>query len=261
MDREAGATSVDSIFDWGMNRTIGEYFHPDTLAEIVAARSWFLKTRVDPTTSLLWAATAHILHGNSPTRSAGGHIRLRRSLQRGHFEPRQMRSRLTDKVGRLMSAHFEPHWCDGVATNRDVTLLDHRDGLADVILTSPPFFGSTRFHVNNWLRLWFCGWEPDRFDRERERFLEYRQARNFSVYEQVLSSLHGALRSGGLAVWHLGKNKKFDMAGELARLGQPWFSFEGCFDGTRDSMSEPWGFRTRHDTHASVSAPPCALGY
>jgi hypothetical protein len=80
------------------------------------------------------------------------------------------------------------------------------------------------------MRFWFCGWDSDTFDRERERFMEYLQAQDFSVYEQVLASIHGSMRMNGLSVWHLGKSSRFDMAGELARLGDPWFNFEGCFE-------------------------------
>ena len=27
----------------------------------------------------------------------------------------------------------------------------------DAVITSPPFFDSTRFYLGNWMRLWFCG--------------------------------------------------------------------------------------------------------
>ncbi|MDM8794981.1 SAM-dependent methyltransferase, partial [Klebsiella pneumoniae] len=28
----------------------------------------------------------------------------------------------------------------------------------DAIITSPPFFDSTKFYMTNWMRYWFCGW-------------------------------------------------------------------------------------------------------
>lgn len=228
IDAQADGADTGSVSGWGMNGQLGEYFNPRTLAEIVAARKWFLKTKLDPSVSLLWAAAAHILHGNRPYALSRRSHPITPFAPTGPFEYRSFLPRLTDKVERLLAADLGENWVGGRSTNRDVLSLRGPEDVADVIITSPPFFGSTRFHVNNWMRLWFCGWEPERFDSERERFLEYQQARDFTIYERVLASVHSVLRSGGLAVWHLGKSSRFDMATELIRLGDPWFSFEGC---------------------------------
>jgi len=230
IDTQTVGVDTGAVSGWGMNGQLGEYFDPRTLGEIVAARSWFLKTKLDTNVSLLWAAAAHILHGNRPYALSRRSHPITPFAPTGPFEYRAFLPRLTDKVERLLTADLGELWVSGRSTNRDVLSLRGLDGIADTVITSPPFFGSTRFHVNNWMRLWFCGWEPERFDRERERFLEYRQARDFAIYERVLASVHGVLRPNGLAVWHLGKSPRFDMATELTRLGDPWFSFEGCFE-------------------------------
>lgn len=230
VDSQAAQADTGSVSRWGMNGVLSEYFDRRTLAEIVAARSWFLKAKADPSVSLLWAAAAHILHGNRPYALSRRSHPITPFAPSGAYEHRRLEPRLTDKVDRLLAADLGEDWTDGRSTDRDVTSLVKRDGLADVVITSPPFFGSTRFHVNNWMRLWFCGWDPARFELERERFIEYQQARDFTIYENVLASVHDVLRTGGLAVWHLGKSSKFDMAGELTGLADPWFSFEGCFE-------------------------------
>lgn len=230
VDENSARSDPASVAGWGMNGVLGDYFNRRTLAEIIAARSWFLETRLDASVSLLWAAAAHILHGNRPYALSRRSHPITPFAPTGPSEYRALEPRLTDKVERLLAADLGDHWAGGRSTKRDVVSLDSRDGTADVILTSPPFFGSTRFHVNNWMRLWFCGWEPQRFDHERARFLEYRQSQDFSIYRQVLASAHSVLRPGGLAAWHLGKSRRFDMASELTRLGDPWFSLEGCFE-------------------------------
>jgi hypothetical protein len=230
MDTQVAQADTGAVSGWGMNGQLGEYFNSRTLAEIVAARSWFLKTKLDASVSLLWAAAAHILHGNRPYALSRRSHPITPFAPTGPFEYRAFLPRLIDKVERLLSADFGELWTGGRSTNRNVLSLHRQDGVADVVITSPPFFGSTRFHVNNWMRLWFCGWEPEKFDRERVRFLEHQQSRNFPIYEQVLASVYSVLRPNGLAVWHLGKTSRFDMAAELARLGDPWFSFEGCFE-------------------------------
>ena len=238
-----------SVAAWGLNGVLGEYFNDRTLAEIVAARSWFQRTTLDPSVSLLWAAAAHILHGNRPYALSRRSHPITPFAPSGPAEYRALEPRLTDKVGRLLSADLGDDWTKGQSTKRDVVSLDPRDGSADVILTSPPFVGSTRFHVNNWMRLWFCGWEPERFDRERQRFLEHRQSRDFTIYRRVLAAAHSILRPGGLAVWHLGKSQRFDMAGELSRLGDPWFSLEGCFEEDVTTC-QSHGISSQGATHA-----------
>jgi hypothetical protein len=53
---------------WGLNRPIAEYFHDDTLREVLAARAYFLSpnTTVTPEANLLRSSVMHILHGNRP---------------------------------------------------------------------------------------------------------------------------------------------------------------------------------------------------
>lgn len=229
LDQRAERAEPEAVAGWGMNRSLGEYFHPRTLAELLAARSWFLEREREPAADLLWAATAHLLHGNRPYALSRKSHPITPFAPSGPSEYRPLRPRLADKVERLLAADLGEEWADGIATQEDVTGL-RADARADVVITSPPFFGSTRFHSANWMRLWFCGWEPDQFKDERTRFIEYLQARDMAIYERVFAAVHATLRSGGIAIWHLGKSARLDMAVELTRLGDPWFSFEGCFE-------------------------------
>lgn len=45
----------------------------------------------------------------------------------------------------------------------------------DAIITSPPFYDSTRFYSANWMRLWFSGWEKDDFQTKPKDFVDETQ--------------------------------------------------------------------------------------
>jgi DNA modification methylase len=248
VDSGAADASLDPIQNWGMNGPMKEYFHAQTLKEIVSARSWLLQAPPDASTALLWSASAHILHGNRPYALSRRSHPITPFAPTGPKEHRPLAPRLEGKVQRLLDCDLGSEWADGISTNEDVASIDTSFRKADVVITSPPFFGSTRFHTNNWMRMWFCGWEPGNFETERRQFLEYRQARDFSVYEHVLAALHRSLKADGLAVWHLGKSRKFDMAQALAGLANPWFLTEGIFEEDV-SLCQSHGVSDQGTTH------------
>jgi tRNA G10 N-methylase Trm11 len=100
----------------------------------------------------------------------------------------------------------------------------------DAVVTSPPFFDSTRFYLANWIRLWFCGWERKDFKTQPLRFLELKQKECMRVYESVFRQARERLKPGGLFVMHLGKSSKCDMARELSKIAKPWFYTVDVFE-------------------------------
>jgi hypothetical protein len=236
-----------------MNGGLGEYFHPQTLTEIVAAREWLGDAPADTITAILWSAAAHILHGNRPYALSRQSHPITPFAPTGPMDYRALRPRLEAKVERLLAADLGGDWVDGTATNHDAVHLDIPGRKADVIITSPPFVGSTRFHTNNWMRTWFTGWDPSDFDKERQRFLEQRQAQDFSVYESVFAALRRSMRADGLAIWHLGKSRKFDMAREMVKLADPWFTVEGiCEEDVSECQSHGVSDQGTTHTHQFV---------
>jgi DNA modification methylase len=220
------APSLDprSIGDFGLNGPLVTYYHAHTFREILAARTW-LKTAPEDSSAvaLVASALAHILHGNRPYALSRRSHPITPFAPTGPTEYRPLEPRLRAKVARLLAAELPVEWRDGIVTENDVCALG--GGTADVIITSPPFYGSTRFHVNNWIRLWFCGWEPADFDVSRADFLESRQMRTLAIYRDVFRSVRSTLPKGGLAIWHLGLSKRKDMGAELAELASPEFEF------------------------------------
>lgn len=185
------------IAGWGLNGSLESYFHTETLKEVLSARTWFLAAPHDEVTAMLWAACAHILHGNRPYALSRRSHPLTPFAPTGRFEHKSIRPRLEQKIQRLLNDRPSGSWSDGVASNVDARDLSNSGKKADVIITSPPFYDSTRFHANNWMRAWFCGWDPADFAGERERFLEHQQSRDFGVYADVLRTFHQVLRPGG----------------------------------------------------------------
>ena len=100
----------------------------------------------------------------------------------------------------------------------------------DAVITSPPFFDSTRFYMANWMRLWFCGWGAADFKEKPQAFVDERQRKGFDVYESVFRQARARLRAGGVLVLHLGKSRKEDMANELRHVAEPWFHVADVFE-------------------------------
>ena len=98
----------------------------------------------------------------------------------------------------------------------DVFELDKKIelGSIDSIITSPPFFDSTKFYLANWIRLWFTGWNKKDFDIEKEKYLETKQKKDIAIYNKYFQVCYNILKSGGTIIMHLGVSKKANM-GEM----------------------------------------------
>jgi hypothetical protein len=94
---------------------------------------------------------------------------------------------------------------------------------ADWIITSPPFANSFRFYIQNWMRLWLCGWEPDDYKAADERFLDKKQQNDFDVYDSFFEMCNAVLKPDGKIILHLGKTAKYDMGEELQSRAAKWF--------------------------------------
>ena len=217
---------------FGFNGKLVEYYHPQTLREILAARRFFLSRReADASTMLVYASCLHILHGNRPyALSRRSHPIIPYSPS-GEFEYRSLIKRLKEKVKRSLSANLPADFVEGSVYWQDTTSWWplETDNL-DAVITSPPFFDSTRFYLANWLRMWFVGWSSSDFKGKSRLFVDERQKVGFEVYEPIIRQARERLKLGGVLVLHLGKSKKCDMALELARIGKKWFAHFDTFD-------------------------------
>lgn len=219
--------AYNAVRTFGLNGDIEEYYHKDTLEEVLLARKYFLSQPLDelsPSELLVMASLLHILHGNRPYALSRRSHPITPYAPSGDFEYRPLIPRVEDKVERSLNADIPFNFKEGNAFQADSTNwwpLEVDE--LDTIITSPPFYDSTRFHSQNWLRLWFAGWEPDDFNLKPSEFIDNRQKESFEVYEPLIRQSRERLKEDGVLVFHLGKSDQCNMAEELWSVAKPWF--------------------------------------
>ncbi len=222
---EPSALEVKEVKNLGFNGKIETYFEKNTMKEVILARRFFQNN--PPTSSaenFILAALLHILHGNRPYALSRRSHPITPYKPQGEFEYKSLINKLTEKVERSLSVELPSEFKEGHIYLQDATTWWPREiENLDAIITSPPFFDSTRFHVANWMRLWFSGWSKDDFASRPQGFVDDRQKVGFSVYEPIFRQSRERLKKNGVLVLHLGKSNKCDMAEVLQHLGKKWF--------------------------------------
>ncbi len=207
------------------NGPLPDYFHPRTLDEVLLARRFFRELSASRMgRSFVLACALHILHGNRPYAISRRSHPITPFAPTGAVEYKDLTAKLGAKVQRSLAAKLPPTFVSGTSLFQDATdpWPDDVDQL-DAIVTSPPFFDSTRFHLANWMRLWFTGWSGADFRSSPAKFVDERQKRGFDVYRPVLRQARERLKRDAVCLFHVGKSKKCDMAEEIARIARPWF--------------------------------------
>jgi len=225
------AREWESATAMSFNRRLIDYYDRRTLAEILLARRFFQeRPPADASESLVAASVLHILHGNRPYALSRRSHNTTPFAPTGPFEYRALIPRLRKKVERSLSIDLPPDFVEGRVFHQDATSWWPQEVVAlEAIVTSPPFFDSTRFYLANWIRLWFAGWERSDFDSKPRAFVDERQKKGLSVYGLVFRQARERLRPGGVVVFHLGKSRKCDMAKGLAEQARPWFRVADVF--------------------------------
>jgi tRNA G10 N-methylase Trm11 len=223
--REPTAGEHQAAEDIRFNGPLPAYFDARTFREILLARRFFLAHPPETASgSLVFASLLHILHGNRPYALSRRSHPITPFAPTGPAEYRPLLRHLRDKVNRSLEIGRPSGFVGGSVFHQDATMWWPREvERLDAIITSPPFFDSTRFYLANWVRLWFCGWEATDFKTQPLAFVEERQKAGFDVYEGVFRQARERLRPGGVMVLHLGKSRKCDMAKHLSTVAAPWF--------------------------------------
>ena len=121
---------------------------------------------------------------------------------------------------------------DGEVFHQDATLeWPYLIDSLDAVITSPPFFDSTRYYLSNWIRLWFSGWEKEDFHTKPLRFLELRQKETMRVYEEVFRQSRERLKTDGVLVLHLGKVTRQTWLVNCGKSQNPGSEFTTCLRG------------------------------
>lgn len=210
---------------FGFNGPINAYFDPSTLDEVILARRFFMQNPPSSAGScLVLSSMLHILHGNRPYSLSRRSHPITPFSPTGPSEYRALLPRLKAKVTRSVASARPDQFVEGKIFQQDATAHWPQEiEKLDAVITSPPFFDSTRFYLANWMRLWFAGWEDPDFAWRPQMFLDERQKLNMNVYESVFRQSRERLRAGGVMVLHLGQSRKCDMASEMEKIAAPWF--------------------------------------
>ena len=226
--RKVATGGLDAI---RFNGPLVSYFHKDTLREILIARKYFLENKPESGASaLVFSSLLHILHGNRPYALSRRSHPITPFSPTGPTEYRSLIHRLRQKVERCKSVAADVPNVHGRSYFQDVTKSWPRevDNL-DAIITSPPFFDSTRFHTANWMRLWFSGWEMEDFSERPADFVDERQKQSFAIYESIFKQASERLKPSGYFAVHVGKSTKCDMAAALQQVGERYLHFKDWF--------------------------------
>ena len=223
---------ITEVNNLGFNGKISDYYEARTLNEVILARRYFLRN--PPETSeerFVTASLLHVLHGNRPYALSRRSHPLTPYKPTGPYEYRPLVDRLGTKIHRVLDTSLPSDFKPGKVYFQDATgwWPSEIDQL-DAVITSPPFFDSTRFYLANWLRLWFAGWSERDFTICPSVFVDEKQKRGFEVYEPILRQARERLKHDGVVVMHLGKSVKCDMAKHLLKLSKQWFRSADLFD-------------------------------
>ena len=129
-----------------------------------------------PEEQFVFASLLHILHGNRPYALSRRSHPLTPYKPTGPYEYRSLIDRLRAKVERGLDEGLPVNFRPGKIFFQDATSWWPREvDQLDAVITSPPFFDSTRFYLANWLRLWFSGWSARDFEARPSVFVDEQQ--------------------------------------------------------------------------------------
>lgn len=215
------------------NRKLQEYYHIDTLKEIVAARNFFRnKSTLTGSEAVVFSSLLHILHGNRPYALSRTSHPITPFAPRGEFIYKNLIHKLKEKVTRTYKIELPGKYVIGKTYHSDFLDLEQfipKESL-DSIITSLPFFDSTRFYLANWIRMWFAGWDKEDFNKEKEKYLETKQVKNLDIYDGFFKICFNLIRNDGSLIMHLGFSKKANMAELLIPYAEKYFKIIGYFN-------------------------------
>lgn len=160
VDKKAPKADVSHVPEW-----IREFYHPQTMREIVVAFDELTKSEDYFLTGCLLGIMHHVRPGflSYPASHLVPYLRKSKYPQDEFpkmYEYRDLRSRLLAKVERAFKrTHFPDDWADRgyQVFNENSMALPIDDQSVDSIISSPPYFGALDYARDNRLRLWFLG--------------------------------------------------------------------------------------------------------
>lgn len=232
LNNTCNPNDYDQAKMFGFNKTLGDYYEDNTFREIILARNYYMNNPPQSTEDMLViSGLLHILHGNRPYALSRRSHPIVPYAPTGEYEYKSLIVKLREKVSKALAEPVPDNFREGKIFLQDTTMIWPQEITdLDAIITSPPFFDSTRFYLANWIRLWFTGWNNDDFKYQTRSYLEEKQKINFSIYEPIFRQAKERLKHDGVFVLHLGKSAKCNMGQELQRISRRWFKSADLFD-------------------------------
>ena len=181
---------------FGYNKTLGDYYEPQTFDEILSARQYFQQN--PPQTAedfLVISSLLHVLHGNRPYALSRKSHPIVPYAPSGDFVYKKLIDKVTGKVNKALAVEKPNNFVEGQVFLGDSTQM-WNDAINDLdaVITSPPFFDSTKFYMANWIRLWFLGWDEDVFEHEPANYVDERQKITFDIYDPIFENARESLK-------------------------------------------------------------------
>lgn len=217
---------IRKYMDFGFNGKLSSYFHEETYREILCARRFFLNKLMNLSVAeaMVFSCLLHVLHGNRPYALSRNSHPLTPYAPTGEYIYKNLIYHVENKMTTsLVKGNFEK-LPTGYAIFGDYLNLSKSDIKADAIISSPPFADSIKFYMQNWMRLWLCGWESEDYKNAENLFLDQKQRKDFDIYNSFFQTCFNILKPNGKVILHLGKTNKVDMAEELAKRAYDYFS-------------------------------------
>jgi len=203
-----------------MESEIRDFYHERTAAEILVARSCLRELsdnfQENDAALFLSACLVHLLHGNRPYALSRRSHNIIPIPPKGPRKYKPVIEALREKAFRMLASSMPPDFRPGDVFCCSADKLPLANSVVDVIITSPPFLGTTHFLRQNRIRLWFVGWDYQTQALRRQEFVEHdgRPER----FAPILRELHRVLHPNALMIWHVGIVKDKNMADILAPL-------------------------------------------
>lgn len=220
------AEAIQKYEDFGYNGKLPNYFHEETYKEILCARRFFASHIKELTSAeaMVFSCLLHVLHGNRPYALSRNSHPLTPYAPTGDFVYKNVVQHVEDKLNASYAKGEFDCYCPGSAIYGDYMNMAQHNIQADAIICSPPFADSIKFYMQNWMRLWLCGWEIEDYKNAENLFLDQKQKKNFDVYDSFFKVCADVLKPCGKVILHLGKTDKIDMAEELSMRAAPYFA-------------------------------------
>lgn len=229
--KELSEEYITTNGDFGLNKKLSEYYERNTFLEILKSRLFFQEYAPSNSSEMVViSAMLHVLHGNRPYALSRKSHPITPYAPTGDFEYRSVIEKVSSKVEKFYSQDIPSCFHEGKAFLSDSTDIWNGDiNNLDAIITSPPFFDSTRFYSANWIRLWFCGWDKHDFTEQPKNYVDEIQKKDINIYDSIFRQARERLKDDGVFVMHLGKSKKCNMGEVLSQIALRYFGHYELF--------------------------------